>query len=161
MEIGPLQRVSQGVPVAADVASADGQKALFAACPQPDILVNNNAGPPFRDFRELDRQKILEGVTANMVVGIELIQKVIDSCGRGKAVVLRVHGKSDAFLSGPLELREGVTLVVDKGTTLFETLDPKVLELSPGSCGIVSKDPGRGCKPLISVSHVSGAGVIP
>jgi polygalacturonase len=37
---------------------------------------------------------------------------------------------------------------------------PKVLEISPGSCGIVSKDPGRGCKPLISVSHVSGAGIM-
>jgi 3-oxoacyl-[acyl-carrier protein] reductase len=65
-------------PVAADVASADGQKALLAACPQPDILVNNNAGPPFRDFRELDRQKMIDGVTANMIVAVELIQKVID-----------------------------------------------------------------------------------
>jgi 3-oxoacyl-[acyl-carrier protein] reductase len=64
--------------VAADVATPAGQKALFAACPEPDILVNNNAGPPFRDFRELDRQKILDGVVANMVVAIELIQKVID-----------------------------------------------------------------------------------
>jgi 3-oxoacyl-[acyl-carrier protein] reductase len=42
--------------VAADVATADGQAALFAACPSPDILVNNNAGPPLRDFRELTRQ---------------------------------------------------------------------------------------------------------
>ena len=66
------------IPVTADVATAEGQKALFAACPEPDILVNNNAGPPFRDFRELDRQKILDGVTANMVVAIELIQKAID-----------------------------------------------------------------------------------
>jgi 3-oxoacyl-[acyl-carrier protein] reductase len=66
------------IPVAADVALAAGQKALFAACPEPDILVNNNAGPPFRDFRELDRQKILDGVIANMVVAIELIQKAID-----------------------------------------------------------------------------------
>ncbi len=66
------------IPVAADVASPDGQKALFAACAQPDILVNNNAGPPFRDFRELDRQKMLDGVTANMVVAIELIQKAIE-----------------------------------------------------------------------------------
>jgi 3-oxoacyl-[acyl-carrier protein] reductase len=66
------------IPVAADVASPDGQKALFAACPEPDILVNNNAGPPFRDFRELDRQKMLDGVTANMIVAIELIQKAID-----------------------------------------------------------------------------------
>ncbi len=44
------------IAVLGDVASPDGQKALFAACPEPDILVNNNAGPPFRDFRELDRQ---------------------------------------------------------------------------------------------------------
>src|SRR6202521_2235884 len=64
--------------VAADVASAEGQKALFAACPEPDILVNNNAGPPFRDFRELDRQKMLDGVIGNMVVAVELIQKAID-----------------------------------------------------------------------------------
>ncbi|MFZ3226096.1 MAG: SDR family oxidoreductase [Xanthobacteraceae bacterium] len=66
------------IPVAADVASPDGQKALFAACPEPDILVNNNAGPPFRDFRELDRQKMIDGVTGNMIVAIELIQKAID-----------------------------------------------------------------------------------
>jgi 3-oxoacyl-[acyl-carrier protein] reductase len=64
--------------VAADVASPEGQKALFAACPEPDILVNNNAGPPFRDFRELDRQKMLDGVIGNMIVAIELIQKAID-----------------------------------------------------------------------------------
>jgi 3-oxoacyl-[acyl-carrier protein] reductase len=66
------------IPVVADVASKEGQAALFAAMPEPDILVNNNAGPPFRDFRELDRQKMIDGVIANMVVAIELIQKVID-----------------------------------------------------------------------------------
>ena len=66
------------IPVVADVATAEGQKALLAACPQPDILVNNNAGPPMRDFRELTRQQMLDGVVANMVVAIELIQKVID-----------------------------------------------------------------------------------
>jgi 3-oxoacyl-[acyl-carrier protein] reductase len=63
--------------VAASVATAEGQQALLAACPQPDILVNNNAGPPFRDFRELDRQKMMDGVIANMIVPIELIQTVI------------------------------------------------------------------------------------
>jgi 3-oxoacyl-[acyl-carrier protein] reductase len=66
------------IPVAADVASMEGQKALFAACPEPDILVNNNAGPPFRDFRELDRAKMIDGVIANMITAIELIQKAID-----------------------------------------------------------------------------------
>jgi 3-oxoacyl-[acyl-carrier protein] reductase len=66
------------IAVAADVAAPDGQKALFAACPQPDILVNNNAGPPFRDFRELTRQQIIDGVIANMAAAIELTQKAID-----------------------------------------------------------------------------------
>src|SRR5437660_607015 len=66
------------IPVVADVSTAEGQLALLAAMPEPDILVNNNAGPPFRDFRELDREKMLQGVIANMVVAIELIQKVID-----------------------------------------------------------------------------------
>jgi len=64
--------------VAGDVATQEGQTALFAACPEPDILVNNNAGPPFRDFRELGRQQMIEGVIANMVVAVELTQKVID-----------------------------------------------------------------------------------
>jgi 3-oxoacyl-[acyl-carrier protein] reductase len=66
------------VPVKADVASAEGQAALLAACPEPDILVNNNAGPPLRDFRELTRQQIIDGVIANMVVAIELMQKTIE-----------------------------------------------------------------------------------
>jgi 3-oxoacyl-[acyl-carrier protein] reductase len=64
--------------VVADVATAEGQAALFAACPEPDILVANNAGPPFRDFRALDRKAMLDGVVGNMVVPIELIQKAID-----------------------------------------------------------------------------------
>jgi 3-oxoacyl-[acyl-carrier protein] reductase len=66
------------IAVVADVATPEGQRALFAACPQPDILVNNNAGPPLRDFRELTRQQMLDGVTANMIVAIELIQKAIE-----------------------------------------------------------------------------------
>lgn len=65
------------IPVAADVATPEGQKALLAACPRPDILVNNNAGPPMRDFRELTRQQMIDGVIANMIAAIELIQQVI------------------------------------------------------------------------------------
>ncbi len=66
------------IPVVADVATPAGQAALLAACPQPDILINNNAGPPMRDFRELTRQQMIDGVIANMIVAIELIQKVIE-----------------------------------------------------------------------------------
>ncbi len=66
------------IPVAADLATPEGQQALLAACPQPDILINNNGGPPPRDFRELTRQQMIDGVIANMIVAIELIQKVIE-----------------------------------------------------------------------------------
>src|SRR5690348_18356631 len=85
-------------PVVANVSTPDGQKALFAACPEPDILVNNNAGPPFRDFRELDRQKILDGVIANMVVAIELIQKAIDP------MIARKFGRIVNITSGSVKM---------------------------------------------------------
>jgi 3-oxoacyl-[acyl-carrier protein] reductase len=68
-------RAATGVEVtavAADVSTRAGQDLLIEACPAPDILVNNAAGPPFRDFRELDRQAILAGVTANMLAPILL-----------------------------------------------------------------------------------------
>src|SRR4051794_14744258 len=66
------------IAVAANVATPEGQAALFAACPEPDILVANNAGPPFRDFRDLDRQKMIDGVIGNMIVPVELLQRAID-----------------------------------------------------------------------------------
>jgi 3-oxoacyl-[acyl-carrier protein] reductase len=34
---------------APNVSTKQGQDALFAACPEPDILIGNNVGPPFRD----------------------------------------------------------------------------------------------------------------
>ena len=94
------------------------------------------------------------------------IQKAIDKCGKGRAVMLHVNETNNAFLSGPLELRPDVTLIVGLGVTLFASRDPALYALSPGSCGIVSHDPGpRGCKPLISVDHapdsaIMGDGVI-
>jgi 3-oxoacyl-[acyl-carrier protein] reductase len=64
--------------VAADVSSAGGRKALLAACPAPDILVNNNGGPPARPFSQIDRAAILAGVEQNMITPIELIRAVLD-----------------------------------------------------------------------------------
>src|SRR4029453_6306584 len=51
--------------VMADVATPEGQAALLAACPQPDILVNNNAGPPFWVFLELILQQLYTIVVTN------------------------------------------------------------------------------------------------
>ena len=64
--------------VPGDVSDSDVQRALLAAAGEPDILVNNNGGPPRRDFRALDREKILAGVTQNLVTPFELVRAVID-----------------------------------------------------------------------------------
>ncbi|HLW23389.1 MAG TPA: SDR family oxidoreductase [Steroidobacteraceae bacterium] len=65
-------------PVLADLSTEAGIETLLAACPEPDILVNNNGGPPFRDFRDLDRAALMTGLTMNMITPIELVQRVID-----------------------------------------------------------------------------------
>ena len=87
------------------------------------------------------------------------IQKAIDHCEKGRGVLLRAKGTSNAFLSGPLQLRQGVTLIVDKSVTLFASRDAALYATSPGSCGVVN-EAGRGCNPLISADHVTGAGVM-
>jgi polygalacturonase len=75
-------------------------------------------------------------------------------------VALASEGEKSAFVSGPLELRRGVTLVVNAGVTLYGSRNPRVYDASPGNCGIVTNDAGRGCRPLIHAEHVTGAGVM-
>jgi 3-oxoacyl-[acyl-carrier protein] reductase len=87
-------------PVVADLATPEGQRALLAACPQPDILVNNNAGPPMRNFRELTRHQMIDGVIANMIVAIELIQKVIAPMGQRRFG--RIVNITSASVKAPL-----------------------------------------------------------
>jgi polygalacturonase len=89
----------------------------------------------------------------------ERIQKAIDQCAKGKAVVLRTDGASNAFLSGPVHLRAGVTLRVDAGAILFASRDARLFDRTPGACGIVS-EAGRGCRALINVDQTDGAAVM-
>ncbi len=101
------------------------------------------------------------------------IQDALDHCAQGeaaapdagsssmgsKSVVLRAHGKKNVFLTGPLALRPGVVLVVDKNTALVASRDPRLYDLSPGACGIVSAH-GRGCRPLITGDGAVNAGIM-
>jgi 3-oxoacyl-[acyl-carrier protein] reductase len=64
--------------VAGDITTADGRAAALAACPEPDILINNAGGPPpgdFRDWGEDDWHKACQG---NMITPIMLIKAVVD-----------------------------------------------------------------------------------
>lgn len=87
------------------------------------------------------------------------IQDAIDRCPPGRAVVLRARGKKNVFLAGPLNLRSGVTLVVDDGTVLAASRDPRLYDLAPGSCGVVGER-GHGCKPLITADNVDDSGIM-
>jgi 3-oxoacyl-[acyl-carrier protein] reductase len=94
--------------VAGDVASSEGQAALFAACPEPDILVNNNAGPPPRELRELTRAQIIDGVIANMIVAIELIQKAIEPMmGRRFGRIVNITSGTVKLPQAGLDLSSG------------------------------------------------------
>src|SRR5262245_10530711 len=53
--------------VVGDVSRPEVQAELLAAAPSPDILVNNNGGPPRREFSALTRQNMLDAVTQNMI----------------------------------------------------------------------------------------------
>lgn len=127
------------IAVAADVSTLDGQKALLDACPDPDILVNNNGGPPRKDFRELDRAAMIAGVTQNMITPIELLQATIDGmASRGFGRVVNITSMSVRMPIEGLDLssgaRAGLTAflagvartVADKGVTINNILPGKM-----------------------------------
>lgn len=64
-------------PVRADINTESGRAALIAACPDADILVNNNAGPPPGNFGDWDRAQWLQAIEANMLAPIFMIQAVL------------------------------------------------------------------------------------
>jgi 3-oxoacyl-[acyl-carrier protein] reductase len=64
--------------VAADITSAAGRLAALAACPNPDILINNAGGPPPGDFRNWTREDWIRALDANMLTPIELIKATVD-----------------------------------------------------------------------------------
>ncbi|WP_255462319.1 glycosyl hydrolase family 28 protein [Granulicella sp. WH15] len=92
------------------------------------------------------------------------IQKALDACKPGMAVELKPVDGNNAFLTGPLELRSGVTLLIDEGVTLFASRDPKLFDAAakPGVCGTIpaAPVPGGGCRPLLSAVNVTDAAVM-
>lgn len=64
--------------VAADVTSESGRAAVLAACPAPDILVTNAAGPKPGDFRDWERDDWIAALDANMLAPIALIRATLD-----------------------------------------------------------------------------------
>jgi len=87
------------------------------------------------------------------------LQRALRECAPGKAVELATAESTNAFLTGPLQIPAGVTLLVDGGVTLEASRDPRLYDVQPGSCGLVNDAP-PGCKPLLSVSNAPHAAVM-
>ena len=81
--------------VAADITTAQGREAVFAAAGGPgrdfDIVVTNAGGPPPGDFRDWDRDAWIKAVDANMLTPIELIKATVDGmAARGFGRVVNI-----------------------------------------------------------------------
>ncbi|WP_062228059.1 SDR family oxidoreductase [Aureimonas frigidaquae] len=66
------------VTVAGSMDDAGLRAELVAEAGTVDILVNNNGGPPLRDFRSVDREALLSALEANMIAPIDMVRRVID-----------------------------------------------------------------------------------
>ena len=99
------------VAVAADVGTDAGRAALLDAAGVVDILVNNNGGPPPADFRELDHDRLIAGVEANMITPILLVRAVIDSMvARGFGRIVNITSGSVKMPIAGLDLSSGARL---------------------------------------------------
>ena len=63
--------------VAADVTTEGGRKALLAAQPDPDILINNAGGPPAGLWSDWGETEWLKAIGANMLTPILLTTAVL------------------------------------------------------------------------------------
>ena len=61
-----------------DIADDATQAALHESCPEPDILVNNNGGPPPGRFQDWGRAEWLGALEANMLAPTFMIRAVLD-----------------------------------------------------------------------------------
>ena len=94
--------------VAGDISEPAVQAALVEVVPEPDILVNNNGGPPRRDFREIDRPAFIQGVVMNMATPVEMIGHVIDGmAARGFGRIVNITSVSVKMPVPGLDLSSG------------------------------------------------------
>ncbi|MGA2438235.1 MAG: glycosyl hydrolase family 28 protein [Acidobacteriaceae bacterium] len=100
---------------------------------------------------------------SNVRLDTARIQQALDRCPKGRAVELAPDSTSaaghTAFLTGPIALRSGVTLLIDRGVTLYASRNPTDYELSEGSCGLVN-DASAGCRPLIAARGATGSAIM-
>jgi len=64
-------------PVIADINTEAGRATLVAACPDADILVNNNEGPPPGKLADWSHDDWIKALEANMLAAVFMIKALI------------------------------------------------------------------------------------
>jgi len=88
--------------VAVDVTTDAGRKQVLAACPEPDIIVNNAGGPPPGDFRDWQRDDWIKAIDANMLTPIEFIKASVD--GMMKRGFGRIVNITSSSVKAPIDI---------------------------------------------------------
>lgn len=68
---------AQVTGVQADINTEVGRATLLAACPAPDILVNNNAGPPPGQLADWDHAAWMGALESNLLAAALLLRAVL------------------------------------------------------------------------------------
>lgn len=104
-------RARFGVPVTAvsgDVTSEAGRAALLAACPAPDILINNADGMAPGDFRDWTRADWIAAIDSMMLAPIELMKATVDGMmARGFGRVVNIVSRSVKIPQAEMGLSNG------------------------------------------------------
>ena len=88
--------------VAIDITTPEGRAAVLAACPEPDIVINNAGGPPPGDFRDWTRDDWIKAIDANMLTPIELIKATVD--GMMKRGFGRIVNITSSSVKAPIDV---------------------------------------------------------
>ncbi|WP_119157093.1 SDR family oxidoreductase [Caldimonas tepidiphila] len=105
---GPLQLTSRRLieatgarvtPVAADLCTEEGRHRLLAACQAPDILINNNGGPPPGRLADWDHAAWMPALEANLLSAALLIRAVVP--GMRKRRFGRIVNITSAMVKSP------------------------------------------------------------
>jgi 3-oxoacyl-[acyl-carrier protein] reductase len=99
---------AQVATVAADITTAAGRSAALAACPQPDILLNNADGPLPGDFRDWSRDDWIAALDAMMLSPIEMMRLTVDGMmTRGFGRIINIVSRSVKMAQLELGLSNG------------------------------------------------------
>src|SRR6516162_6986793 len=136
--------------VPGDISTEAGRAAALAACPNPDILVNNCGGPPHGDFREWSVEDWQKAVNANMLTPIMLIKATVDGmCERKFGRIVNItsgsvkspipnlgmsNGALNGLLPGPFltdRLRSGIEYEARRQNVSFDEMLAKRGQSNP------------------------------